>query len=156
MLDLLEQGKRIINVDESWINETNYLRRSWSIPQEAKSQIEPILQPRLAVIAAIDTDGRVFFSLNHSNTDSDVMILFFYRLAEALDLEVPGWRDDTVLLLDNAPYHTSEETKDALHRLGFTLIYSGPYSYSAAPCELLFAALKTGNLNPLRQPTGKK
>ena len=34
------------------------------------------VNPRLALIAALDTDGRVYFSLNHSNTDSDVILLF--------------------------------------------------------------------------------
>ena len=36
------------------------------------------------------------------------------------------------------------------------VMFSGPYSYSAAPVELVFAALKLGNLNPDRQPTGKR
>ena len=31
---------------------------------------------RLGLIAALDTDGRVYFSLTHSNTDSDVILLF--------------------------------------------------------------------------------
>ena len=35
-------------------------------------------------------------------------------------------------------------------------MYTGPYSYSAAPVEMVFAALKLGDLNPLRLPTGKK
>ena len=34
------------------------------------------INPRLAVIAALDTDGRVYISLNHSNSDSDVILLF--------------------------------------------------------------------------------
>ena len=36
------------------------------------------------------------------------------------------------------------------------IIYSGPYSYSTAPVEQAFAALKLGELNPDRLPTGKK
>ena len=43
-----------------------------------------------------------------------------------------------------------------LARLGINVMYSGPYSYSAAPVELAFAALKLGDLNPDRFPTGKK
>ena len=35
-------------------------------------------------------------------------------------------------------------------------MYSGPYSYSTAPIELVFAALKLGDLNPHHLPTGKK
>ena len=40
--------------------------------------------------------------------------------------------------------------------MGLPIIYSGPYCYAAAPIELMFAALKLGELNPERLPTGKK
>ena len=36
------------------------------------------------------------------------------------------------------------------------IIFSGPYSYSGAAVEAVFAALKLGELNPDRRPTGKK
>ena len=76
MFELLQQGKRIINVDESWMSETEYRRRMWC-PSTAPCTItDRALAPRLALIAALDSDGRIFFSLNHSNTDSDVIILF--------------------------------------------------------------------------------
>jgi len=29
ILPLLEQRKRVINVDESWLNQTRFLRRTW-------------------------------------------------------------------------------------------------------------------------------
>ena len=35
-------------------------------------------------------------------------------------------------------------------------MYSAPYSYDAAPIETLFAHLKLGDLNPTREPTGKR
>ena len=40
--------------------------------------------------------------------------------------------------------------------LGVKIIYSGPYSYSAAPVELLFGALKNKQINPENKPTGKR
>ena len=49
------------------------------------------VNPRLALIAALDTDGRVYFSLNHSNTDSDVIVLFLNQLVSKLDEDIPGW-----------------------------------------------------------------
>ena len=60
------------------------------------------------------------------------------------------------LLWDNAPYHSSDETRAALQALGFKLIFSAPYSYSAAPVEMLFSCVKFGEINPERLPTGKK
>ena len=47
------------------------------MPTNAPCTISDIaVTPRLALIAALDTDGRVYFSLNHSNTDQDVIMLF--------------------------------------------------------------------------------
>ena len=40
------------------------------------------------------------------------------------------------------------EMKERLARMELPIIYSGPYSYSTAPIELVFAALKFGDLNP--------
>ena len=61
-----------------------------------------------------------------------------------------------MFLWDNASYHSSEETRAVLRSLGLKLIFSGPYSYSAAPIELLFGGLKRGELNPDGQTTGKR
>lgn len=108
------------------------------------------------MIAALDTDGRVWFSLAHATTDSDVIMLFWRRLTYQLDIEGPGWREDTVFLWDNATYHTSAETQGVLRQLGLRVIFSGPYSYDAAPIETLFSQLKLRELNPERLPTGKK
>ena len=41
-------------------------------------------------------------------------------------------------------------------RLYLPVMYSGPYAYGAAPIEKVFAAIKLGDLNPERLPTGKK
>ena len=46
--------------------------------------------------------------------------------------------------------------KQRLAKLVPHVIYTGPYSYSSAPIELLFAGLKLGELNPERLPTGKR
>ena len=46
--------------------------------------------------------------------------------------------------------------KERLARMKLPICYTGPYSYSAAPIESLFAGLKMGELNPERLPTGKR
>ena len=108
------------------------------------------------MIAALDSEGRVWFTVCHANTDSNVMTLFLYHLKEKLDLETPGWQEDTYFMLDNASYHKSEKTRTAANLLGLKLIFSGPYSYSAAPIETLFSQLKNRELNPEGLPTSKK
>ena len=156
MLKLLDQGKRIINLDETWLNETSFIRRTWA-PKDGTGNVKlkPVT-PRLSMIAALDTNGRVWFALSHANTDSNMMALFLSHLLQALDSETPGWRDHTIFLWDNAPYHSSQEIRAWVRALGIQKIYSGAYSYSAAPIETLFAHLKLGELNAEDQATGKR
>ena len=73
-----------------------------------------------------------------------------------LDLETPGWQEDSLFLLDNAPYHTSEETRAAMKALGMRITYSAAYSYDAAPIETMFSQLKLGELNPEKKATCKR
>ena len=73
-----------------------------------------------------------------------------------LDQEDAEWRSNTVLLLDNAPYHTSDSTLRLMHGLQIPVLFTGPYSYDASPIELLFAAFKSCDLNPRHMATGKR
>ena len=57
MLELLKQQKRIINIDETWISESSFIRRTWA-PRDGRGNITlNAVTPRLSMIAAIDTDG---------------------------------------------------------------------------------------------------
>ena len=95
-------------------------------------------------------------ALTQANTDSDVMTTFLRYLVRQLDREDPGWEQATQILLDNAKWHSNDVMKSRLSRMNLPIIYSAPYSYSTAPVESAFAALKLGDLNPDRLPTGKK
>ena len=85
LMQLYQNGKRIINVDETWLNETSHIRKAWA-PRDGSTNV-PLntVSPRLSVIAALDTDGKVWFTLCHANTDSNIMILFLRHLKNALD-----------------------------------------------------------------------
>ena len=103
---------------------------------------------RHSFIAALDTDGQVYFSLTHANTDSDVMLSFLRRLDIVLSSESPDWKEKSFVLLDGAKYHTSDKTRDTLRKLQIPTIYSAPYSYSTAPIERLFGGFKVGQFQP--------
>ena len=128
----------------------------WCPSKTEGSITQRAITPRLALIAALDTNSSVYFALTHSNTDSDVLMVFMKYLINELEKEDPDWRSQSIFLLDGARYHTSEEMRDYLKKMQVDVIYSGPYSYSAAPIELLFSALKKGELNPERLPSGKR
>ena len=78
-------------MDESWMSHSTYYRKIWAPKDEACSVPMQTVSPRLSVIAAIDTDGHVWFALTQANTDSNVMLLFMRSLMERLDNESPGW-----------------------------------------------------------------
>ena len=113
------------------------------------------MQPRLSLIVAIDSNGQLYFSLSQANNNSVTMILFLQMLIEKLDKERPGWRRSTILLIDNAPYHTSEQVFQFYKSEKLPIMFTGPHSYDAAPIELLFASLKSVDLNPEGLQTSK-
>ena len=84
------------------------------------------------------------------------MTTYLQYLKRELDLHNPGWEENTVILLDNAKWHSNLEMKERLARMELPVIYSAPYCYSTAPVEMAFSALKLGDLNPEKLPTGKK
>ena len=154
LVSLISEGKRILNIDETLINNLFFPRRKWRQHGSVQSTANKIVNPRVSLIAALDTEGDVYLSVTQVNTDSDVMRLYLSRLAMQLDFERPDWRKSTVFMLDNASYH--KKILGHLKELKIQVIFTGPYSYDAAPCELLFAQLKTNNLNPSGLQTGKK
>ena len=91
MLPLLKKGQRIINVDETWISETSFIRKTWGTKAgEGNTLLNPVT-PRLAMITAIDTEGRVWFALTQVNTNSSIIGLFLQHFTAQLDREMPGW-----------------------------------------------------------------
>ena len=78
ILQQLLFGRRIINLDESTLETLNYTRKLW-LPKGRKCTVPKLpLSPKLSVIAAIDTEGRVYASLSQANTDSDTLFLFVH------------------------------------------------------------------------------
>ena len=63
MLTLLERGRRVINVDESWINQTRFLRRIWVPSDSAGSVTDKQVAPRISLLTALDTEGRIWCAL---------------------------------------------------------------------------------------------
>ena len=67
------------------------------------------LTPRISMFAAIDTDGNLYYSVSQANNNSQTMSIFMQELCSLLDNHRKGWRKNTVVIVDNAPYHASKE-----------------------------------------------
>ena len=85
MLALLEKDHRVINVDESWINQTRFLRRIWAPSDAAGSVTDKQVAPRISLLVALDTNGKMWCALTQANTDADIMVLFLRHLMRQLD-----------------------------------------------------------------------
>ena len=95
--------KVVINIDETWLGMSDFRRTKRALPNSTNSVAQLQIVPRISMIAALDTNGQVFFSLVQANSNSEVMDIFFNELAKKLDSDRPGWRKTHVILLDNAP-----------------------------------------------------
>ena len=74
------------------------------MPGTTNSVAQLQVVPRISMIMGIDTKGEIYLSLLQSNSNSKVIEIFLRQLVKQLDRERPGWREDTVLLWDNAKY----------------------------------------------------
>ena len=84
MLRKLASGVRIINIDQSFINESNFISRRWFRKGEINTMNERVVTPRIALMTAIDTQGSVWLSLSAVNSTSNQFCMFMSRLAEKL------------------------------------------------------------------------
>lgn len=81
--------------------------------------------------------------------------LFLFELIEVFDKKNANWRNESVILLDNAAYHTSKSTLKMIQDLEIPVLFLGPYSYLMAPIELYWGIFKKMDLNPNEIPTSK-
>ena len=110
LLDKLGEGLRIINVDETWLNQADFRRKKWRQKGETNSLSLKIITPRITMFTAIDQQGTLFYALSHGNTDTFTKQLFLSTLASSLDGFTPDWRENSIVLMDNDSYNTCPET----------------------------------------------
>ena len=63
MFELLDAGKRIINIDETWLPHLDFRNRKWRRRGEPNTMSTKSLSPKVNMIAAIDTEGNIYLSL---------------------------------------------------------------------------------------------
>ena len=76
MLKLLDQGYRIINVDETFLNVADLRYMKWRRQGETNSMRERSIDPLLKVFAGVSSQGDIYMAVSQVNTDSDTFCLF--------------------------------------------------------------------------------
>ena len=104
LLNHLAAGMRVINLDQTWINDMNFTRRKWRMRGQAETAPESKVTPRVSLQMAICTDGRLYSSMYQVNTDARVFCLFISKLVAVLSKEDRRFRESTILMIDGAKY----------------------------------------------------
>ena len=149
-IELLDANKVLINIDESVISQTINRKRGWQPKGKYFTVTSSVKLNLVNIIAAVGSDGCLFYTINRGKTNSWSFLLFIIKLVEHLNRKDPSWRSKTVFMLDNAMYHRSNLTKSKLDDLKIPLMYMGPYQFRLAPIELFYSYIKGKDLNPLK------
>ena len=81
----------------------------------------------LSIIAAVTSEGRFMFTINSGKNNSNTFMLFLIKLSNYLDSVNGKWRSNTIIMIDNAPYHRSKLMMEKYELLKMPLMFLGPY-----------------------------
>ena len=76
LLRQLKERRLIVNIDETLLSESNFTRKVWTNQEAGTTTFPPKWSKTLKVIAAIDTEGRLLYSVSIDNTNQFVYCLF--------------------------------------------------------------------------------
>ena len=62
-IELLQEGKTILNIDETWVGMADFRRMKWQPAGSTNSVAKLQVQPRISMITGIDSNGHVYLSL---------------------------------------------------------------------------------------------
>ena len=77
----IADGKRIINIDESTLDQTNFVRRGWGRRGRKLFTQKSARLARFNIIAAASSDGAVWFSINNGKNNSVTFWNFLLSLS---------------------------------------------------------------------------
>jgi hypothetical protein len=109
-IELDHKAKNVINIDETWLNMSDFRRMHWRPRRTNYSLKVKQLAPRISMITGVDKLGNIYLSLTQSNSNKSMMGLFMEHLVVKLDKQNQHWRKSTVLCWDGAGYHRAKGT----------------------------------------------
>ena len=92
MIEVLTSGKRILNLDQTWLGMMDFRRMKWRVKGSTNSVPQLMMLPRISMFLVLSTEGQVYLSLFQANSNSSVTALFLHHLVKKLDKERPYWR----------------------------------------------------------------
>ena len=84
-LDIDHKAKNILNLDETWLNISDFRRMHWKYAQPNCSIKAKKIAPRISMITGVDKLGNIYLCLSQSNSNKSMMGLFMEHLVVKLD-----------------------------------------------------------------------
>ena len=81
----------------------------------------------LSIIAAVSSEGKFMFTINSGKNNSNTFMLFLIKLSNYLDSVNSKWRQNSIIMIDNAPYHRSMLMMKKYGLLKVPIMFLGPY-----------------------------
>jgi hypothetical protein len=122
-LQQLAERVEVINVDESGINSTSYVHKSWSPVGSHHVEVAARRLNSYNVVAAISSKGRSWFVVGNGSNNSLTFLFFLLRVCAELQEECPEWRKKVLFQLDNAPYHRAKVCLDLFSRCAIPVFF---------------------------------
>ena len=92
MLSITQKKTIFLNIDETWLDTSDYRRMKWRPKYSTNSMPIVQLAPRISMIVAMDTLGSVYLTLTQANTTTQVIEIYLRQLTLKLDKDRPYWR----------------------------------------------------------------
>ena len=131
------RGKRFVHLDESGFAASTQRTYGYApVGVRVYGRVSAHSRPRTSLLSARDTQGLIAPILFDGSCNA---ALFNQWLEEHL---TPELTHNDVVIMDNAAFHKTPETRRIIEAAGATLLYLPPYSPDLNPIEHDFAAIK--------------
>jgi transposase len=143
MVQLLEEGRLMVSVDETQINKNCiYDKYGWALKgQTAIAQVGRHGKP-VHIIAAVLRDRVVGYMLRDERINDYSFKHFLTCLFARVKQLIPDYKRRCFFLIDNAGAHKTKIVKDYIETEGVTVLCNAPMTPHIQPIEYVFSMFK--------------
>jgi hypothetical protein len=143
MVQLLEEGRLMVSVDETQINKNCiYDKYGWALKgQTAIAQVGRHGKP-IHIIAAVMRDRVLGYVLRDERVNDYSFKHFLSCLFARVKQLIPDYRRRCFFLIDNAGAHKTKVVKDFIETEGVTVLCNAPMTPYIQPIEYVFSMFK--------------
>lgn len=101
-IEFLYKDYNLINVDESTLYSTDPRSKGWQVKGKHNQLIEKTKLEWVNIIAGISSKGNFFYCINRGKVNANIIKWYFLKLCTWLNSVDKQWRQNTIIILDNA------------------------------------------------------